>query len=187
MEPTAYSLRFAPASGSSSCLALGAACNQPSYCSQEEVPMTDTMLWPRKTRELHNHHSIPRSGTISSSAPTTSSLQPTPSLERPGCSRSSRRCCTVRIRTLKWQRCRHGSTPRPPAGREAARGGGPNPSTVPQDAPSSGRARLLTPGKVPLSRARWPRRRVESVQSPCEREPEMVCGAQRPPARRAAH
>jgi aryl sulfotransferase len=33
-------------------------------------------------------------------------------------------------------------------------------------------------GNVPLPRARRPRRRVESVQSPYEREPEMVCGAQ---------
>ena len=71
--------------------------------------------------------------------------------------------------------------PRPSAGREAARGGGPDPPTVPEDAPPSGCARLLTPGKVPLPRARWPRRRVEYVQSPYECKPEMVCSAQRHP------
>ena len=76
----------------------------------EEVPMTETMLWPRKTRELHNHHfdstiwnhlqfrdddiiiaTYAKSGTTWMQQIIAQMLYgPDP--------------------TLKWQRCRHGST-----------------------------------------------------------------------------
>ena len=155
----------------------------------KDIPMTETMVWPRKTRELHNHHfdstiwndlqfrdddiiiaTYAKSGTTWMQQIIAQMLYgPDPDLEVAEMS--------------PWLDLRV-----PPKAVKLPRGGGPDPPTVPQDAPPSGCARLLTPGEVPLHRARRPRRRVESVQPPCEREPEMVCGAQRHArARRAAH
>ena len=117
--------------------------------------MTETIVWPRKTRELHNHHfdstiwndfqfrdddiiisTYAKSGTTWMQQIIAQMLfGPDPDLEVAEMSPVAR-------------------PPRPPEGREAARGGGADPPTVPEDAPPSGCARLLAPGEVPLPRAR---------------------------------
>ena len=64
-------------------------------------------------------------------------------------------------------------------GREAAGGRGADAPAIPQDASAGRCARLLAQGEVHLHRARRPRRRVELLQPPRERERDLVFGAER--------
>ena len=121
-----------------------------------------------------------RSGTTSRSATTTSSSRPTRSPARPGCSRSSRSCCSTAIEGLEvaemspWLDLRV-----PPKEVKLPVGRGADAPALHQDAPAGRRARLLAEGEVPLHRPRRARRRVEHVQPPRERERRLVRGAER--------
>ena len=58
MQPTENSLRscLAPAFPAADAWRWVSHVTNRDTAQHEEVPMTETMLWPRKTRELHNHH-----------------------------------------------------------------------------------------------------------------------------------
>ena len=64
-------------------------------------------------------------------------------------------------------------------GGEAAGGRGADPPALPEDAPAGRRARLLAEGQVHLHRPRRPRRGVEHVQPPRQRQRRLVRGAER--------
>ena len=74
---------------------------QVSQLPHVEDRMSEVIRWPSKTRELHNHHFDSTIWNDFASATTTSSSRPTPSRARPGCSRSSRSCCSTGIPDLE--------------------------------------------------------------------------------------
>jgi aryl sulfotransferase len=126
--------------------------------------MNETIVWPTKTRELHNHHfdstiwndfrfrdddivisTYAKSGTTWTQQIVAQLLfGPDPNLE--------------------VARCPPGSTCASPQGGKTADGGGADALAVPQDASSPRRPRLHPKGEVHLHWARRARRRVEHVQ-----------------------